>query len=85
MLIFYLTPPVQEKSRLALLSADVERVSKENAALLQELAAAKASAARSVPSASPAEVPRAHVQIVTAAPSREQVRANAYHIYPLVA
>lgn len=85
MLILYLTPPVQEKSRLALLSADVERVSKENAALLKELADAKASAAPSAPSASPAEVPRAHVQIITAAPSREQVRVDAYHIYALVA
>lgn len=73
---------MQEKSRLALLSADVERVSKENAALLQELADAKASAAQnaiSASSASPVEVPRAHVQAITAAPFLEQVRVNAYH------
>ncbi|CAM9247015.1 unnamed protein product [Laminaria digitata] len=65
----------EEKSRLALLSADVERVSKENAALLQELADAKASAATvTAPSATPVEVPRPHVvQAITSAPPREQV------------
>ena len=65
---------MQEKSQLALLTADVERVSKENAALLQQLADAKASAVLNTPSPGPVEVPRAHVEAITPAPSRAQVR-----------